>query len=310
MKRILLFVLCLALSNSAITQITPLPLPTNGIYWMASYPVMVPGSPIGYGNGLHGTTTVNDTTYHVICNINYCGGDTTFVPTGLLIREDSGKWMIRNWMTLYQEVLLFDFTSEVGDTIIVNDPWCQMEHVLIVYSIDTIITPDGVSRRRWTADYGSPFGPCAGPDCQYIEGIGSSTKGLNQPNIGSGCIDQNEGLICFIENDLKIHSTEPLESSLDCCAFILIEEVKSQINYRLFPNPSQNELILETESINLTFQQIEFYDFFGRTTHLPMTSKNEKSIQWDTSGIPAGIYFISIINKYGVRQNIKFTVMR
>lgn len=313
MKILVLLSLCLVFPLVPFSQSTPLPLPMNNIYWMGSYPVMWFGTNSDYGQTIHGTTIVNDTTYNVICSMNYCDGDTTFFPGDSYIREDSGKWFVRNQETLNQEALLFDFTSEVGDTLMIEDHWCLIDIPIIITSIDTIITPDGISRKRWFANSWDLSFLCTSSYCQFIEGIGSASHGIKSPYIGAGCIDENTSLICVIENNLKIYSPLPLASVADCCAYINTlssNDHQSLLSHKVYPNPTENYITFEYENISRTNLSFEFHDYFGRLLSVPIAFRNEKSIRWNTSHLPAGVYVLTVISKDAPHSNITFTVAR
>ena len=98
------------------------------------------------------------------------------------------------------------------------------------------------------------------------------------------------------------------EKSEEACATTLedgIEELASSL--RIFPNPANDRLYVETLTPTQTQTQtltVEIYDAFGR---LQSTVNGQQSLSIDVSGLNAGIYIIKINSNEGniVKQFIK-----
>ena len=94
------------------------------------------------------------------------------------------------------------------------------------------------------------------------------------------------------------------EKSEEACATTLedgIEELASSL--RIFPNPANDRLYIETQTLTQTLT-VEIYDAFGR---LQSTVNGQQSLSIDVSGLNAGIYIIKINSNEGniVKQFIK-----
>ncbi|TAL58993.1 MAG: T9SS type A sorting domain-containing protein [Bacteroidetes bacterium] len=76
---------------------------------------------------------------------------------------------------------------------------------------------------------------------------------------------------------------------------------------RIYPNPVLNTLIVEYKSTNNTIEDVRIFNLLGSI--IPASgsfiSANER-INVDVSVLPAGIYFLEIVNSAGQRSRVKF----
>ncbi len=160
-----------------------IPMLNPGAIWFETYTNHTP-NPFGYnwsGRKYLGLDTIiNNTTYkkiyHEMLDV-FCTEIILSGPTYAgALREDALHKMV--WFIppyFQQEILYFDFTLEIGDTVAESYFTWETPYTLIVSDIDTITTFDGAARKRWLFD-SDPMND----ESFVIEGIGFS-GGLLQP---------------------------------------------------------------------------------------------------------------------------------
>ncbi len=208
-----------------------------------------------------GDTTINNLNYHKLYrNIRDIFCSQVFIyQHGLIgaIREDTSLHRIYQWDPIENsEQLLYDFNLEAGDTVYypIN---------AIVDKIDTIITNDGISRRRWNC-YG-PFGRGA-----IIEGIGS-TNGVLSNMIGveyqdvTMCFEGDDSLSVYINESYGYGYGECRVPTDSCYNTSLIEQNIQSIE--IFPNPLRVGTTMHIKvhkNLEKSIISSELIDFQGR----------------------------------------------
>ena len=149
------------------------------------------------------------------------------------IRQDGNKFFFRN--LIGEEGLAYDFNSNVGDTLNINNPFGFYTFQAIVIEIDSLyIEPANEYRKRIQLEFleYSYYGIES-----WIEGIGSNA-GL----IVSGCkMAQLTGgptysLLCYFEDDELIYKNQ----YFDICYFPLVsvqENPEENLQISINPNP-------------------------------------------------------------------------
>ena len=160
---------------------------------------------------LHGDTVINDLAYGRLCLEKGDMVDPEIEPVGAIREEDRKIYYIGQGFLgsdLSDEVLLYDFTARVGDTIdhTENGPFRS-----IVLETDSIQI-DGEYRKMYTVDHGWLY---HNPD-YIVEGIGSIKNGLlghisDIPTCGTHYWEH----VCFSENG-EVRYRNPAYS--DCYA--------------------------------------------------------------------------------------------
>ena len=107
---------------------------------------------------------------------------------------------------------------------------------------------------------------------------------------GVGMVNNTIG--CFTGEDGKIAKYTDLNSSISNI---------SDIDFKLFPNPAEDYLIIES---NNNYTSIEIIDLNGRIVFQHLSVLNNKI---DVSNLPSGLYFLKLIDKenIGVQKFIK-----
>lgn len=219
---------------------------------------------------LSGDTVINNQTYTKLyksqeefpINWNYCAG----------LREENQKvWRIGT--NNYPEMLIYDFTLNLGDTINLWD-----EDPMIV---DSIVNKPINNENRKHIYFSYPGYPSLSE--LWIEGIGSN-RGILEP--GSGTFEGGSSwFLCMKENGAIIYSNPNYNSCF------LITEIE-EINYSLieaYPNPAE-DLIKISNLENIRIESISLFDLSGQKIRDFDKSKTEL----DLSRISTGIYLLKL----------------
>ena len=222
--------------------------------------------------------------------VNWCSGDTLIedarymkimgaVNDGYpifytLLREEEGKvW--KRYSIAHPEILLYDFTASVGDTLRIGD----FAEEMVLDSISMVQIGDVDRRKFW---FGLEYDGLGNPRAKetWVEGIGSD-YGL----LWTGYFNVFDGwhcLLCFHQNGELVWQNP--EYNTCTYPYDAVEENKdSEIS--IYPNPGNN-----TFNICTTLQNacVEVYDMNGRLVHSQEITENVTSI--NAEGWPSGTY--------------------
>ncbi len=172
-----------------------------------------------------------------------------------------------------QELLLFDFNLELGDTL----PMSYTNYSeIIVSDVDSILI-DGSFHKRFmlegesTAEY-------------IIEGIGSS-NGLIESI--SPILECGYTLRCFKLNNETILATQ------DSLCDLILSSPKIQLpNFSIYPNPFDDKLNLSLKGNEVNEREILVFNSAGIRVKTIQTPQNE--VELDLTGFPQGFYFLSV----------------
>jgi hypothetical protein len=303
--RILLFLLCIMHSSTAVAQqYEYVPFPTENATWKSDEFSGFCENPIGYcGSHIYSTgeeLIINDTTYIGI----YAGylGDQVGPVAAMRVQEDSinHKVFIRSVNNPHKEVLLYDFDLEVGDTIpFVNwlryesngdqPPSGSFQHLSIAF-IDSIeLNADGNLRRRFhLLNLGAPV------NMTIIEGIGA-TAGLGV-GIDFSEFEHSYQLQCLRHNDAFVYGYTLSEEALDyyyqfgyqyCAPPVGIEELeRSEVLF--YPNPVVGNRLFCNEPLRI--REVRMWNMLGEAVPLRLEADGVTIM----NDIPSGIYLLQI----------------
>ncbi len=188
-----------------------------------------------------GDTIINDTTYQKLIIET---GDTANpeIRTAGGIREVGKKVYYIGEDCLghpnYEEVLLYDFSKKVGDTIIHKMTSGCLTFYSEILEIDSIKTGDNYRKRFKVDNHGGYHNPD-----YWVEGIGSIKNGLlghitDIPTCGYRYWEH----VCYKENE-EVKYLNPAYS--DCYPINVISSVNTDLrveNIKIYPNPVFNKL--------------------------------------------------------------------
>ncbi|NCC18774.1 MAG: T9SS type A sorting domain-containing protein, partial [Bacteroidia bacterium] len=105
----------------------------------------------------------------------------------------------------------------------------------------------------------------------------------------------------------RIGDCESEFSDLACKSFMGLEDIsQSNLQVKLYPNPSDGKARLEIEGLN-TEADVFVYDMIGRVIKKHQISIGENELDIDLSGYAKGIYSIRIVNE-SINQTKKLIV--
>jgi hypothetical protein len=194
-------------------------------------------------------------------------------------------------LTPMDEILMYDFSLEIGDTIIGN-----YEGQLVLADIDTLLFGNYL-RKVFKFN-------CGGSLCTtWIEGIGN-TKGLL---FSSGTLPTggaNGDLICFLQNNEVLYHDEYYN---DCFpTTVSVESKKLNHNITVYPNPANGNTV-RFEWGNSEIENIEIFNLLGEL--VGSTTVTAKSfVDYPTNKMQPGIYVYKAIDKNGFYQIGRFVV--
>ena len=219
------------------------------------------------------------------------------------IREDTlqKKVYFHNFI---DEIVLYDFNLEVGDTIFyTTNLYYTLNYYKVVDAVDSTLVGEQF-RKTWfltNSDLGLAD--------VWIEGIGSVYRyGLLYPNDPDILLDaSNPYFGCFAHN--AITYTDSNNCSLNCpCThwLIEIEEFDEKNNgFRVFPNPAQDALTFEYFGAK---SEYDYLELFSNNAKLIYQQKIKSGVtEIDLKTVKAGIYFLKLTgaNKTALRKIIK-----
>lgn len=274
----------------------------------------------GHSFFLSGDTTINNVDYHtvyyqymweqVIDPYNNILKSTNLnEPSKMIgaIREDTasqkvyyldfgeGDWTIDTSLIPSHEVLLYDFSLNVGDVTHIGR--VPTERVDYVY-YNTY--PDGTVRKSLEVDAQ-----------KWIEGIGS-TFGLFGPyRFDYWMYYASHELSCFSVDGHYFFRTP----NADCDSVPEISPVSTldipshEDKIQIFPNPASNRIQLEIVDLDLNIHRINMVNASG--TEYPIHFKEiGRTLTIDISSFPSGIYVLNILLDNGQPLSEKIVVSR
>lgn len=300
MKKLLLLISIIFISNKGFSQ-NYIPFPdsaavwVNAQYWFTQGP---PPSPPGIGTWsfmfannycVNGEDTLIGSNNYT--KLNYCSG----AYKGAM-RDDNGKWLFVPKDSL-NELLIFDFTLNPGDTVSV---YCDFYYGHgfwgRVNSVDSILV-NGKYRKRLFFD-----------TSYWIEGIGN-TKGLLRES-WANVSNYTAQLHCMSVNDTTIYNGNlvggsyfnygPLSPGIPgaCALNLSSNEIPNNTSIiNAYPNPSNGVFTITMNQQNTQYS-ISVFDYLGKQIDEEKLLNNN-TIEIDLSNQPNGIYLIRLKNNYG-----------
>jgi hypothetical protein len=184
-------------------------------------------------------------------------------------------------------VLYFDWDLTVGESIELAD-WPG--DALYVSSIDTVEYADFIPRRVFHMSYsdGNPF--LYYMELTYIEGIGSSLWGIEEPNGAENmpffqCFYDKNGLL-LLHNDW---TPSNLIIPNTCCTPIAVEEMSTSA-FSIFPSPATDQTSIQFEATHIP-QSIQIFNATGQLMHTEKVL-GRLQMQLNVSEYAKGIYTV------------------
>lgn len=263
-----------------------------GSQWRVDYTAPIDPYVMQYVDFIDGDTTINLKVYH---KIYYSGGILNPMPPPYYayifehelhsyLREEGDRWYTYHYN---QDTLLYDFSLEVGDTLIA----AYTGGAIIVEEIDSILV-DGEYRKRMHMD----LGPTQS-EVYIIEGIGS-IRGLFE---SMPIFDMGGSLRCYAIDGIPVYTPfGECDLTVD-----ILEHNKSVKSISISPNPAINYIVVYLPK-DLGMVNCKLMNSMGALIfEKDFDSNSINSIP--TSSYAPGLY-IAIFENDLVRQSIKLII--
>lgn len=220
--------------------------------------------------------------------VYYCGSEIHFL-------KPSFAAIIQNDGNVGDELLLYDFSLNIGDTL-KNGNLTVPDEFLVVSDIDTINA--GNSYRKMFH-----FEPIWW--VKWIEGIGS-IKGLlfTSGDLPTNGLDND--LICFRKNDSILYFNGFYDDCIPLIAGIETDK-KNLSGIEIYPNPTHDNSIHFNPG-DKNVKKIEIIDCSGIIVDCLRIADTQSEIIYSTEKLHPGIYFIMVTDDKGTCHNGRFIV--
>ncbi len=233
--------------------------------------------------GTIGDTTIGDIEYLKIYRLidDTCLNISNAQYLGA-IREENKKIYTITTFHGEEEILLYDFSKNVGDTIYSNSPEGYMASPVVISSIDTVELNDGSNRRRYWIN--------GSLDEFWIEGIGSQ-GGLFIPITDLILNYYEPHLSCFKQNESTVYLNNYSCDKCFCTLGTSINEI-GEIQVQVYPNPFSDQITIESKN---EYSEIRIYNSCGNI--IRTFDRINYPIKIDLGELPVGLYFIQMIGE-------------
>lgn len=238
---------------------------------------------------IYGTITIDSIIYYKVYRNGYyminSGSPNFYNGYWAPLREESNRWYTID--DNEEDVLLYDFTLTIGDTVNSYANFYGGPGIITVVSIDTIVL-DGEPKKRFnlSENFGAEY---------IIEDVGAST-GIWEPLIW---FEDYSILNCYAKDFIPVWINP---ESGTCDVSTVIKEPRINIDLHAFPNPFLITTTIEFELKERSKIQISIYNSIG-TKVCQINDVYEHGyhkITWSPIHLPAGLYYVVLRSEDGV----------
>lgn len=195
-----------------------------------------------------------------------------------------------------EEILIYDFDLEVGDTFVVTWGWQIWDSTTLeVGWVDTIITADGLARKRISLQSVGNYGT-------WIEGIGSGEWSFVYPGY-SGWLDNGYYFTCHFQEEEPIYSSWGIAELCDLDAITNTSETEINSGFDVFPNPTSD--ILNISFLDLNIEELRIIDLSGNIVYQNKINSQNYHLQVENI-LESGVYLIKVYGSDGLVITKKF----
>lgn len=223
----------------------------------------------------NGDTVIGGLNYKVI---GYCDMQTW----GAFFREDTIEKKVYQRYNQNVELLMYDFSLQVGDSILLQDYFYNSVTNIGWYHLDSIKLVNISVGNRKSFNFHNTFN---NNPLLWIEGVG--TLGYPFQSYSNYAPSWDE-VSCFYRNDTLIYQSQFSQQSGTCNIWVSINENESN-SFELFPNPTTNEIVVSNSTM---FKNYKLYDLLGKT--LMSNDICENNFIIDLKSLPSGIYLLKL----------------
>ena len=210
--------------------------------------------------------------------------------SNIFMREDSLHRVYK--YTPLNEVLIYDFSLQLGDTFAVTDHIIPNSCFLVVKRVDSVVMNNGELRKRISFLRSNDPNPSqVWGDIHWIQGIGTLSNLFE--NYWDCYADNQYDLLCYIENEMHLYSPRVFSP----CFVTPTAEVRNK-EIEIYPNPSSGIFHIESES---QIESIFIIDFTGKEMRIEPQNNEINLDKWQN-----GIFLLRIrfANNEEIRKRI------
>ncbi len=223
----------------------------------------------------------------------------------MFLREDtSSRQIFFRSILSNKDVLLYDFSMNVGDSITINNPISPLPANQGTYVLDSIVLRNVLNGDR-RFFYLSSVNTNA--QTLWVEGIGSLAL-INTPG-GLPDLNGMGELSCFFQDGQQVYEADSLPAS-SCNNFVVSSNNTTTIpnnQLQLYPNPSQGTIQIDLGELEQNLALI-LLDQLGRVLaeyHYKEVAQLELQLS-----VPNGLYFLEIRTDKGLRNRQRVFIQR
>ena len=203
-----------------------------------------------------------------------CDSSWTFNTFHTLLRQEGFKIYLRGWDG--EDVLLYDFDLDVGDTLPVTAN--QWHEDIIVTGIDSLPVADGYRKVFNLSGQSSP---------QLIEGIGHEAGFLEPfPPI----LECGHFLNCYAQNGTTWYPA----FGEACDLAVSVPKGRSQVSLTWYPNPVEDLLFIQGSMPGRVMKAVA-YNTLGAGSGIPLAESHDNITVLGLAGLKPGIYLVQVL---------------
>ncbi len=231
-----------------------------------------------------GDTLVNNKTYKILDGYHY-------INRNLLLRENSNEQKV--YLTILEpqyteDLLLYDFSMEVGETIEMLNPITPFPANGGFYVLDSIINLPLVDGNEYRHFYFSPTpsNTISNTNAIWVEGMGSLSM-INAPG-GEPDVNNVGKVSCFFKNTELFYSNL---DSIDVCEPVHLDLnsfVRDDFKIQLISEAKKNHFsLVYAEKVT----NLKLFDLSGKKLQTKSV-QNQSTVYLDLSTLKSGLYIL------------------
>lgn len=233
-------------------------------------------------------TVIDGKTYKQILSRNYSGTQPVYNYLGAIREENGkvfGKFPYNYDMLPTDEVKMYDFNLQAGDSVATNVPYSQLGYTkTTVSSIDTIKLLNGEQRKQFHLTNGDV----------WIEGIGSLSGFFTpfQPVMTCGVSRQ---LMCFVKAEEELYHNPAVYYSGACGKLSALDNVSDEsLKILLVPNPVSDWVTVRFVG-QMSEWKLDLFDSNGHLVKQELLNSFQNSV--NLSSLRNGLYMYRLTEK-------------
>jgi hypothetical protein len=296
MKKTTLIIGLIFIINHSLKSQDYVPFPTENVYWNVYLEYSISESPtdsVLLRYALQGDTIINQITYKKLCIESGDVLNPMIEPVGALREEERKIFFLgKDYLGFFhdEEILLYDFNKEIGDTIFHD---INKTSYSVVENIDAIEIA-GVDRKRFKIKSNTNY---YFQDEEYwIEGIGSIKNGLlgHITMIPTCCYHYWEHICCQVNGEVLF--LNPSYDECFPCSLLSSNALQwSGTKIKIYPNPTSEKIYIENNTSERELF-ITMYDINGR---IRLSTKLSEQNNINVLQLEKGVYVVKVTDQNG-----------